>query len=288
MKKSWNMGATKAALKFAVLAGAGLGLSGCYTDFGLGYASDGYYASGYDCDPYGQFDRYYDCDYGNGFSNIGYGGGWYDNYYYPGYGLFLFDTYGRRYQMHDDYRRYWGQRRHDWNRGHNQGQGHNGGDRDGHHGYGSNGHGNGGHNGNYGGSGGGRNGGHGQGQGQSQSGSPDAGYQHPGNRPDYGRGRDRYEGAPRDNSGRVIHPRNGNVGQEQIGQEMGRRNRPNGYKAPPVNPQAQAPVRAQPAPRMARPTPQPVVQQVEPSQQREDTSARDEFRGRTQGRRRPE
>ncbi len=108
----------KTALRVAAAAGLGLGLSGCVYDagVGLGYASDGY-SSGYDCDPYSPFDSYYSCDYGNGFSNIGYGGGWYNNYYYPGHGFFLFDSYGRRFDMHRDYQRYWGQRRHEWNRG---------------------------------------------------------------------------------------------------------------------------------------------------------------------------
>lgn len=115
----------KAFLKIAALATAGIGLSGCVYDVGLGYASDGYYGdSYYDCDPYGGFDGYYDCDNRYGFGNIGYGGGWYDNFYYPGYGFFLFDNYGRRHQMRDNHRRYWGERRHRWyreNRGRHDG-----------------------------------------------------------------------------------------------------------------------------------------------------------------------
>ena len=65
----------------------------------MGYASDGFYNDGYACDPYGGYDAYYDCDYGQGFANIGFGGGWYDSYFYPGYGFFLFDHVGRRYPM---------------------------------------------------------------------------------------------------------------------------------------------------------------------------------------------
>ena len=121
---------SKALLRIAALATAGIGLSGCTYDLGLGYASDGYgYGGGsgyYDCDPYSPFDNYYDCDNGYGFSNIGYGGGWYDNYWYPGYGLFLFDNGGRRYAMRDNHRRYWGERRHSWyreNRGRRDGHG---------------------------------------------------------------------------------------------------------------------------------------------------------------------
>jgi hypothetical protein len=106
----------KAIARIVALASVGAALSGCVYDVGLGYASDGYYDDAYGCDPYNDYDRYYDCDYGHGFSNIGYGGGWYDNYYYPGYGFFLFDNIGRRYPMRDHHRRYWGEKRHNWYR----------------------------------------------------------------------------------------------------------------------------------------------------------------------------
>ena len=39
------------------------------------------------------------------------GGGWYENYYYPGDGFFHFDIVGRRYLMRDHRRRYWGEKR---------------------------------------------------------------------------------------------------------------------------------------------------------------------------------
>ena len=118
-------------LKIAVLATAGIAASGCTYDMGLGYASDGYYDDGYyndgyNCDPYGGYDSYYQCDYGNGFYNIGFGGGWYDNFWYPGHGFYLFDNVGRRYQMRDNHRRYWGEKRHNWYR-ENRGRGRDGG-----------------------------------------------------------------------------------------------------------------------------------------------------------------
>ena len=113
---------SKSLLKAAVLMATSAGLSGCVYDVGMGYASDsyyndgyassGYYNDGYGCDPYGRYDAYYDCDYRQGFGNIGFSGGWYDNYYYPGYGFVLFDRVGRRYPMRDHHRRYWGERRH--------------------------------------------------------------------------------------------------------------------------------------------------------------------------------
>lgn len=113
-------------LKISLLAAASFGLSGCVYDVGLGYASDGYYEDSYACDPYGGYDSYYQCDYGNGFYNIGYGGGWYDSYWYPGYGFYLFDNGGRRYPMRDHHRRYWGEKRHAWYR-ENRGRHHDGG-----------------------------------------------------------------------------------------------------------------------------------------------------------------
>jgi hypothetical protein len=121
--KRWS---GKALLKISALAAAGMGLSGCVYDMGLGYASDGYYDDAYDCDPYGGYDSYYQCDYGHGFYNIGYGGGWYDNYWYPGYGFYLFDNNGGRYPMRDNHRRYWGEQRQHWyreNRGRHQDRG---------------------------------------------------------------------------------------------------------------------------------------------------------------------
>ena len=105
-------------LKAALLIAASAGLSECVYDVGLGFASDGYHDDHYGCDPYGGHDAYYNCDYGQAFSNIGFDGGWYDNYYYPGQGIFLFDTFGRRYPMREQYRRYWAERRHSWYREH--------------------------------------------------------------------------------------------------------------------------------------------------------------------------
>jgi hypothetical protein len=106
----------KLMFRLAALATVGLGVSGCTYDMGLGYASDGYGSGYYECDPYGGYDSYYDCDNSYGFSNIGYTGGWYNDYWYPGYGFYLFDNGGRRYAMRDNDRRYWGERRHNWYR----------------------------------------------------------------------------------------------------------------------------------------------------------------------------
>lgn len=100
-----------------LLAGATLSLSACmYADgtYGDGYVN----GAGYLCDPYDPYDAYYSCDYGYGFANIGFGGGWYDNFYYPGYGFYIFDRVGHRFKMKDHHRRYWGHRRHQYGQRH--------------------------------------------------------------------------------------------------------------------------------------------------------------------------
>ena len=45
---------------------------------------------------------------------VGYGApyyGWYDDYYYPGAGYYVYDRYGDRYYISDRYRNYWWARR---------------------------------------------------------------------------------------------------------------------------------------------------------------------------------
>ncbi|WP_374394611.1 hypothetical protein, partial [Sphingopyxis sp.] len=112
------------AMTLGALATTALG--GCYYGdvYGSSYASGGdcasrYGADYYDYDGYAYDDGYgYDCydgsDYGGGFAQIGYGGGWYDNYYYPGHGLWLFDSYRNRYPLRGQYLNYWGERRAWW------------------------------------------------------------------------------------------------------------------------------------------------------------------------------
>src|SRR3546814_8285386 len=105
---------------------AATALGGCYYGDvdGASYASGGdcsarYGDAYYDYDGYAYDDGYgYDCydasDYGSGFVNIGFGGGWYDDYYYPGYGMWMFDNYRNRYPLRDRYLNYWGGRRAWW------------------------------------------------------------------------------------------------------------------------------------------------------------------------------
>jgi hypothetical protein len=130
-------------IALGALATASLG--GCYygdvNGYGSSYAGNDcvsrYGDTYYDYDPYAYDDGYgYDCydssDYGAGFVNIGFGGGWYDNYYYPGSGLWLFDSYNNRYPLRGQYLNYWGGRRAWWKHHGGRGDGHwNGGGRPG-------------------------------------------------------------------------------------------------------------------------------------------------------------
>ena len=86
---------------------ASLGLSACmspygYSSVGVGIGSGGYYG-----------------DYGYGGYGYPYGGsgygypsyGWYDNFYYPGSGYYVYSRDGHRHRWTDSQRRYWESRR---------------------------------------------------------------------------------------------------------------------------------------------------------------------------------
>src|SRR6478609_9317801 len=97
----------------AVAATGAAALSGCasYDPYGGGYSSvsigvgtGGYYGGGY----------------GGGFGGYGYypaygyaqpWGGWYNDYYYPGRGSYVYDRNRRAVRWNDGQRRYWEQRR---------------------------------------------------------------------------------------------------------------------------------------------------------------------------------
>jgi hypothetical protein len=78
-------------LAAALAATAAVGLSGCATD-GYGYSgvSLGYGSGGYYGDPYW---------------------GWYDDFYYPGAGYYIYDRGGVRHRWNDRQRAYWEGRR---------------------------------------------------------------------------------------------------------------------------------------------------------------------------------
>jgi hypothetical protein len=85
----------------AILLTAGVGLGGCatYSPFGygngvsIGYGNNGYY------DPY--YSRY-----GSRYASYS-PYGWYDGYYYPGAGYYVYDRYRNPYYWNDYQRRYW-------------------------------------------------------------------------------------------------------------------------------------------------------------------------------------
>jgi hypothetical protein len=125
-------------LRTAALAAAAIvGLSACTTPYGYGgvsvganngyydpyyggygygggYPSTGYgYGAGYPGSGYGYGGGYpgYGYGYGAGYPGYGYGyqpyWGWNDNFYYPGTGLYVYDTYRRPHRWTDAQQRYW-------------------------------------------------------------------------------------------------------------------------------------------------------------------------------------
>ena len=84
-----------------------LALGGCGYNDGFGYSGvsvgTGYYGGG---------GFYGDGYYGpGGFYQPGAFGGWYNNFYYPGSGIYVYDRGGRRHRWNDGQRRYWEGRR---------------------------------------------------------------------------------------------------------------------------------------------------------------------------------
>lgn len=92
------------------LVGGALSLSGCaddmYGPYGYGGVSIGY---GSYYSPY---------DYGYGPYGYGYGSydpfGWYDDFYYPGVGFYVYDSYRRPHYWNGGQQRYWSGRVSTW------------------------------------------------------------------------------------------------------------------------------------------------------------------------------
>jgi hypothetical protein len=95
----------------ALAIGAALSLGACsYSDgYGYGGLSVGYGNAGY-------YDDYYDSYYGGGYGRHGsYGSygryqpyyGWYNGFYYPGTGYYVYDNYRRPHRWNDQHQRYW-------------------------------------------------------------------------------------------------------------------------------------------------------------------------------------
>ena len=108
-----------AYLRIAALSAvAAVGLSACATPYGYGPyggvsvgVGNGYYGSSYG---YGSNYGYgYGYPAGYGYSRYGYAPywGWHNNYYYPGTGYYVYDSYRRPHRWTDAQRRYWSDRR---------------------------------------------------------------------------------------------------------------------------------------------------------------------------------
>jgi hypothetical protein len=94
----------------SLIAAGSLALGGCaYGDLGLGLGyGNGYYGGAYGSPYYGGYGYN---DYYGGYGGYGaYGSpyfGWYDNYYYPGTGYYVYDSYRRPRMWSDRQRNYW-------------------------------------------------------------------------------------------------------------------------------------------------------------------------------------
>ena len=87
----------------SIMAAGALALGGCaYGDYGYGMGYGGYYGD------YGYGAPYY--GYGYGYEPFG----WYDDFYYPGVGVFVFDRDRHRHRWNGDQQRYWTSRQTQW------------------------------------------------------------------------------------------------------------------------------------------------------------------------------
>lgn len=94
------------SLAAAMVAGL-MALGGCtdgygYSGVSVGAGYGGSYAPGYYGGGYGYAPSYF---------------GWYDNFYYPGTGVYVYDRYRRPYRWNDGQRAYWEGRRGSWGGG---------------------------------------------------------------------------------------------------------------------------------------------------------------------------
>jgi hypothetical protein len=104
----------------SLTAAAALALGGCaYGDLGMGLGGYGGYGSGYGGygSGYGYGSPYYGASYGYGSpyygSSYGYSSpyyGWNNNYYYPGTGAYVYNSYRQAYPMSTTQRAYWSSR----------------------------------------------------------------------------------------------------------------------------------------------------------------------------------
>jgi len=107
---------------------SGISLGGCAYD---GYGPYGGYGGGYGSYSgvsfgVGYGGGYGDYGYGDPYYGAGYGGyygspfGWYDDFYYPGTGIYVYDSYRRPHSWNDRQRRYWTERSGSWQHHHDR------------------------------------------------------------------------------------------------------------------------------------------------------------------------
>ncbi|MCC2979260.1 hypothetical protein [Sphingomonas sp. IC4-52] len=92
----------------ALISGLAFGTAACTDGYGYGGASLGY-GSAYYADPY-----YADAGWGGYGPGYGSTFGWYNDFYYPGTGVYVYDRFRRPHRWNDAQRRYW-QGRPGWN-----------------------------------------------------------------------------------------------------------------------------------------------------------------------------
>ena len=105
----------------SIMAAGALALGGCaYGDYGYGLGLGGGYGA------YGYGSPYYGYGYGSPYYGYGYGSpyygyglgyepfGWYDDFYYPGTGIYVYDSSRHRHRWSSDQERYWNSRRSHW------------------------------------------------------------------------------------------------------------------------------------------------------------------------------
>lgn len=90
-----------------LLGGLALGTAACTDGYGYGGASLGY-GSAFYADPYYAGGGWGGFGPGVG-PGLGLGStfGWYDNFYYPGTGVYVYDRFRRPYRWNDSQRRFW-------------------------------------------------------------------------------------------------------------------------------------------------------------------------------------
>jgi hypothetical protein len=102
----------------SLAAASAIALGGCaYGGLGYGYGDYGYRDYGYGYGSYGGYygSPYYGSGYGSRYYGYGgYGGlygspywGWYDNFYYPGSGIYVYDVYRHPHRWSDRQKHYW-------------------------------------------------------------------------------------------------------------------------------------------------------------------------------------